>query len=91
MLEPMPRKHDPFREVRQRERDGERVLVEIGPFTALMLIAALQTAHSVPLFRHRGRELYWQVVAQLSPALPDDPEIRELLRQGEPPEWRTDY
>jgi hypothetical protein len=82
---------DPLREVRQRERDGERVLVEIGPFTALMLIAALQTAHSFPLFRRYGRELYWQVVAQLGPALPDDPAIRELIHQGEPPEWRTDY
>lgn len=82
---------DPLRDLRQRENDGERVLVEIGPFTALMLIAALQTAHSFPLFRSHGRELYWQVVAELTPALPDDPAIWELIHEGEPPEWRTDY
>lgn len=87
----MPAESDPLAEIRQRERDGERVLVEIGPFTALMLIAALQTAHEFPLFRRYGRELYWQVVAQLTPALPDDPKIRELISQGEPPHWRTDY
>ena len=48
---------DPLSELRRRERDGETVTVEIGPFTALMLIAALQTAYHYPLFRTYGREL----------------------------------
>ncbi|MEU3625673.1 hypothetical protein BS329_38860 [Amycolatopsis coloradensis] len=89
----MPDDPDPdlLRELRQRELDGERTLVEIGPFTALVLIAALQTAHDYPLFRRYGRELYWRVVAQLGPALGDDPVIRQVISEGEPPSWRTDY
>jgi len=47
-----PIEGDPLREIRQRERDGEKVTVEIGPFTALMLIAALQTAYHYPTIPH---------------------------------------
>lgn len=82
---------DPVNALRKRDLDGERTLIEIGPFTALMLIAALQTAHRTPLFRKYGRGLYWRVVEQLLPAIGDDPEIRALISEGEPPEWRTDY
>jgi hypothetical protein len=76
-----------LRRLIRRERAGERATLEIGPYTAMMLVGVIQWSIRRPALATHGPDMFQAVLDQLKLIFIDDPEGQELIRQAElPPE-----
>jgi hypothetical protein len=72
-------------ELLQREFHGERAKIDVGPYSAMLLIAALQwTARQGQLPAH-GPGMFDEVLKQLQTMFGDDPAGMALIQLYSPP------
>jgi hypothetical protein len=68
------------------EKAGERCPVEVGPYSALAIIGALQLATHHPDMAPKTRQIIQSFYRQFYPLFEGTPG-EEIVRKGEHPEW----
>jgi hypothetical protein len=74
-----------MQELLQREFHGERAKIEVGPYSALLLIAALQWTARQGQFTAHGPGMFDEVLKQLRAIFEDDPAGMALIQLYSPP------
>lgn len=75
-----------MQELLQREFSGERAKIEVGPYTAMMLIAATQWVARQSQFTTHGPTMFDEVTKQLRMMFDDDPAGAALIEMYSPPQ-----
>jgi hypothetical protein len=68
------------------EKAGERMTVSIGPFTAMVMIGALQMSTRHPDMDLNLKKVLRQVIDQMRPTFAGT-EGEEIVNKGDHPEW----
>lgn len=74
-----------MRELLQREMSGERDTIEVGPYTAMQLVAAIQWAIRRGHPGEQGPAQFEQVLDQLKRIFVEEPAAAALIQLYEPP------
>ena len=75
-----------MRALLRRQRDGERLTVEIGPHTALALVGLMQWAmRHDDTMAHTTPAMFQDLLAELRRAFADEPTALAMLNLPDPP------
>jgi len=75
-----------MRKLIEMEQEGERTTIQLGPYTAMTMIGALQLATRHPSMAGLPVKVLRDLVDQFKPFFEGTPG-EELIKRGEHPEW----
>lgn len=75
-----------FIHMAQQESQGARTSIELGPYSALVIIGALQMCNRHPRVPREVKAIHNQLVAQFAQLFAGTPG-EEIIRRGGHPEW----
>jgi hypothetical protein len=72
---------DYMHQLLRRENGGERATLEIGPYTAMLLLGAVHWALRHGQFAEHGPRMFERLTDQLQLMFIDDPTGQQIIRQ----------
>jgi hypothetical protein len=74
-----------MQELLHQEFHGERAKIEVGPYSAMLLVAALKWIERQGRFTTHGPAMFDEVLKQLQMLFADDPAGEALIQLYSPP------